>query len=306
MTFIRKNTLPKGAYLLLKDNQKTPQGFDYASSLNEFTPDFIGDNIIKSVSEYTPIDFFSQTQEDGVHRISVRIEVESGHVDGTVEAVHRRARKGTGVYRIPLSFGVLNTVDGAGDGLPHPENVYFSVGVMSTSEGDDIGSYSDLASAKASFDTSLAYFNFSLSDSGIYGALNINHAQLVLTEQGEVKQSVSVIGSPSFVGLHYGDGTALQVALLVDLDNRRIAVEYQKSIYAGATEYYYVLSDWVDMRTDWPYSIRSHFYLKMYAESRMKGDINITDSFTDEMSSNQRVKTDGYFMKQSPMLVIKK
>lgn len=305
MTFIRKNTLPKGAFLLVQDNQKTPKGFSYAPSLNEFVADFTSDNVIKFESADTDIVFYNELSgigevDAGANRIDVSILVETGQVDGTVEAIHKRARTGGGIQRIPVVLAALYLIDGSGDALPHNERVYFNIGIVSTSEGVDISGDSSVGDVLSGFDTSLAYFHLSIADAGYNGmwlSKNLQSPQLTLKEQGDVKQNINIDYFPT--GDIYNPQDDPVINLLVDLDARRIAIEFEVD---GS----YRLSDWLDMRTDWPYKIRSHFYIKMYAENRMFGSIYINQFETNLIESGERVKTDGYFMKQSPLLVIKK
>lgn len=308
MTFNRKATLPKGAFLMMKNNSgKVPQGFDLAKNIATFNPFVDVENLTNCIFYQTGVGGSTpatlEYQEGGEHLEDKRLSLSTGSesLGDAMSAIfaHKVPRK-SGIYRIPFFLSCLSSY---ADAASHNEIASFSVGVVVTDKNYQIDDTFDFLNQKK------AFFTVHLRDAGIDGngfwghpyAMYLPIINLVQTLPTPMNNSLdcsSVYYSNSFIDSNF------ESTFIVDIDNKRVGLETRFNDV-------YNFSGWLDMECD--FDIACYLYLAIQTDENLRCEINIDDMWdlsghdaNDIPYQNQTMKTDGYFLKESPRLVVKK
>lgn len=304
MTFNRKMSLPKGAVIVMNNDSK-PLGFDrfnppsfFAASLN--------DNVMSEFTAGTDSTLAISTNTENVGEYVHSIEFETFNDPSFATVISKTARK-SGVYKMPISVFIQEkTPLGV---FPVNRYVTFEVGVLCTPLV--ITDFADIEAIMTSPENRVSVFSIQLSYGGIdedgSPRIRVGHSSftgLVEREENLVKDVVDTSdvypSGGQFLPIDYHPS----LSLIVDCDNHQIRLE-------SDLDHDYRISHPINTRSilsENNDSVNYYLYTSFNSYSDMFAGvcINNDDILLSANGVNTRPKTNGFFMQDSPLYLVKK
>lgn len=304
MSLIRKNTLPKGTYLMTDDNKsKYPSGFNVSEKPHIFDAELKENNVIFQGSEFASYE--TNTENVNNFRSYLTLNLIGGAPSENTILVHKEFRK-KGVYRIPIQFGLYDSSYNSTEAAPNDRYVAFNVGVFTTI--NDIQSAFDIGSLSSGLNA-VTRLSVLLKRGGLNNVQVVGTSYIARDQYNEVDNDFTPLAGtvlPDSGGTFYDLGQVLGLSLLVDCTNNRLCVESNLNNQ-------YNVSPWISTKNTLlgdDVVLNHHLYLSLSSPTNTIGNVVIANqTLNDELDffiAESDVKANGLFMQNSPTYIIKK